>query len=668
MSLHGESTIGDEWQAIRIIATTQLNPQKAIAELIENSLDAGAKHIHIVREKTRGEGILRILDDGRGAVHSVREKEVVLSDDVEANLAQIAQHICDSIKRKLDAQDRQKIVGEYGIGILGFWALGEKLVFRSRTARSDTYVLTMEREKRAFTVDKAKEPLERAGTEVTIRRLHDTTKRLVGGRRLANYLARELRGRLLETGAEIDIDDEFPGGGKIPVRPLPFSGESLSDLNEVRTQSGRLANLDLYMNFAATASEPAEVGLYRKGTRIVSNLTVLDDFQHEPWTLNVLEGKIEYSFLSTSPGTRTGVSIDEPFQELVLALKEIEAIIARRIKQRQKELRQERASEYSDFLKDAFKKVFKDLPDDYDFFKGPKAPPPPTSGPLCKVEIVPSSVAIVCGSGWRFIAEPMDENDYSVREGLIYAWKLSPEIGKYDVDKKNCELVAGSKPGESVLSVEVRQGQRVARSTATVKVVEQERCGELSRVEVLPRVAVVCPGYSRNLTAICTDDQGIHIPSVTVRWLCPTTHGTFSSTAGSKSTFQAKSDAPLGPMPIKVVVKATNKQMEGSATLYVQSLRSIGDKFPPYAFLPEPLSPLRSQWDSKAFQLKVNNEHPDYKRAKQEGTDLSYIGMLYAKELVFMNFGKTSSPIELLERLVEVQTRLFPFILRELKN
>lgn len=42
--------------------------------------------------------------------------------------------------------------------------------------------------------------------------------------------------------------------------------------------------------------------------------------------------------------------------------------------------------------------------------------------------------------------------------------------------------------------------------------------------------------------------------------------------------------------------------------------------------------------------------------------------MLYAKELVFMNFGKTSPPFELLERLVEVQTRLFPLILGELKS
>lgn len=669
MKSHGELSIGDEWQAIRLIAASQVSPRKALAELIENALDAGAKRIHVVREKTRGDGILRISDDGRGAAQSVSEGKVACSDDVAANLAQIPQRICESIKRKLDAQARQGIVGEFGIGILGFWSLGEKLVFRSRTARSDTYVLTMEREKRLFTVEKAKEPLERAGTEVTIRGLRDTTKHVLGGHRLASYLAGELRGRLLDTGAEIEIDDRFPGGGSIPVRPMAFSGELLSDVREVHTKSGRLVSLELYMNFTASASEPAEVGLYRKGTRIVSNVTSLDDFRHEPWTLNVLEGKIEYPFLSTSPGTRTGVSIDEAFGELVVALKDVEGIITKRIKQRQKELREERTAEYAEFLKDAFRKVFKDLPDEYVFFKGPKAPPPPRVGPLCKVEIVPSSVKIVCGSSWRFIAEPTDDDDYAVREDLTFAWRLSPEIGNVcDADKKTCEVIAGSKPGDSALSVEVRQGDSVATSKAAVKVVEQDRCGELSRVEVVPRVAIVWPGRSRNLTAICTDEQGIHVPSVTVQWLCPPTHGTFSSTAGLKATFQAKSDAPLGPMPVKVVARAKSRQLEGSATLYVVLPQRVGDKFPPYVPWPNPLSPVRSQWDSDAFQLKVNTEHSDYKRAKREGTDLGYIGMLYAKELVYLNFGKTCTPSELLERLVEIQSHLFPLILGELKS
>ena len=41
----GKLRIGDDWNAIRIIALSQSNPLKAIAEFVENSIDAHAKTI-----------------------------------------------------------------------------------------------------------------------------------------------------------------------------------------------------------------------------------------------------------------------------------------------------------------------------------------------------------------------------------------------------------------------------------------------------------------------------------------------------------------------------------------------------------------------------------------------------------------------------------------------
>jgi hypothetical protein len=41
----GKLRIGDDWNAIRIIGLSQNNPLKAIAEFIENSIDARAKII-----------------------------------------------------------------------------------------------------------------------------------------------------------------------------------------------------------------------------------------------------------------------------------------------------------------------------------------------------------------------------------------------------------------------------------------------------------------------------------------------------------------------------------------------------------------------------------------------------------------------------------------------
>src|SRR3989442_7906668 len=58
--------IGDEWTAIQIIARSQANPQKAVAELVENCIDAGATRVTITRGRRRGRVFLRVSDDGSG--------------------------------------------------------------------------------------------------------------------------------------------------------------------------------------------------------------------------------------------------------------------------------------------------------------------------------------------------------------------------------------------------------------------------------------------------------------------------------------------------------------------------------------------------------------------------------------------------------------------------
>jgi hypothetical protein len=54
-SSSGNLRIGDHWNAITIIALSQSNPLKAVAELVENSIDARAKTIVITRGKERGQ-------------------------------------------------------------------------------------------------------------------------------------------------------------------------------------------------------------------------------------------------------------------------------------------------------------------------------------------------------------------------------------------------------------------------------------------------------------------------------------------------------------------------------------------------------------------------------------------------------------------------------------
>ena len=56
----GRLRIGDDWNAITIIALSQSNPLKAIAELVENSIDAKARAVTLTRGR-QGAGHWRTL-------------------------------------------------------------------------------------------------------------------------------------------------------------------------------------------------------------------------------------------------------------------------------------------------------------------------------------------------------------------------------------------------------------------------------------------------------------------------------------------------------------------------------------------------------------------------------------------------------------------------------
>ena len=89
-----------------------------MAEFVENSIDARAREITIVRGKKHGDYYLRICDDGEG---------VPLDAEGKPDFKFVATHICDSIKRQLKQEGAKGIQGEFGIGLLSFWTLGERL-------------------------------------------------------------------------------------------------------------------------------------------------------------------------------------------------------------------------------------------------------------------------------------------------------------------------------------------------------------------------------------------------------------------------------------------------------------------------------------------------------------------------------------------------------------
>ncbi len=86
VSTRGNLRIGDHWNAITIIALSQSNPLKAVAELVENSIDARAKTIVITRGKDKGQHYLRV-NARRGRRHARRRRLQGRSADYRDRLA-----------------------------------------------------------------------------------------------------------------------------------------------------------------------------------------------------------------------------------------------------------------------------------------------------------------------------------------------------------------------------------------------------------------------------------------------------------------------------------------------------------------------------------------------------------------------------------------------------
>jgi hypothetical protein len=196
----GKLRIGDDWNAIRIIALSQSNPLKAIAELVENSIDARAKIITITRGREQGEHYLTVKDDGDGVPRDLNG----LPD-----FKYVATHICDSIKRRLKAEGGGGgLQGEFGIGLLSFWTVGDTLTMTSPGADQRVYQMVMSKGDPRYIVKLRRALFAEGGTELKIKPLLEGIRGL-SGEKIQWYLASELRDRIRNTQVRVTVIDKL---------------------------------------------------------------------------------------------------------------------------------------------------------------------------------------------------------------------------------------------------------------------------------------------------------------------------------------------------------------------------------------------------------------------------------------------------------------------------
>ncbi len=495
----GRLRIGDDWNAIRIIALSQSNPLKAIAEFVENSIDAHAKTITITRGREHGEHYLSIKDDGDGVPRDEAGKP---------NFKYVATHICDSIKRRLKSEGAGTgLQGEFGIGLLSFWTVGDQLTMISTGADQRSYQMSMSKGHSGYSVTPRRVLFAERGTELKISPLLEGIRTL-SGEKIQWYLASELRDRIRHAQVRVAVIDKL-ARKQYEVEPRAYEGRLLHQLPAVRTSYGD-AYAELYL---AEPDERCRVALTRSGTRVIEDLATLPGLEHTPWSSRYLQGLIDVPFLNLTPGTRSGVIHDERYAALLTALRPLEAHLSGRIEAQQRAEEEQATQQSLRAIQRAFREALLALPpEEYDWFDiharargegGPRqqgAEEPEAAGdgaaaelgaeepvfspgtqrqffdyagPLFSVIISPASSTTPVNERRKFRALPRDRARRRVEEDLRFAWELTEGEGVLaSTADQEIEFLAPGTPGLSRLKVTVAQREVICTAEALVTVTD----------------------------------------------------------------------------------------------------------------------------------------------------------------------------------------------------
>jgi hypothetical protein len=590
----GKLRIADHWNAISIIANSQTNPLKAVAEFVENSIDARAKQIVIVRGKKKGAFFLKISDDGEG----IPKDEQGLPD-----FRRVATHICDSIKKQFKAEGARGIQGEFGIGLLSFWTVGENLSISCCSTDGNSYRMIMAKDSPDFAVSKRRILLPFNGTDLTIYPLLPGLRSLTG-EKIQRYLASELRDRIKDTGVTVKVIDRT-GRSEFVVVPRQFTGRLLQNLEAAETERGDIY-LEIYLNDPGSVNR---VGLYRRGTRVLPSITELDQFDKEPWTAGYLQGIVDAPFLSLTPGTRHGIIRDDHFEAFCRAMAPVEKHLQEVIEEQRKAEEERSSRRVLKRVQRALKEAFLRLPqEEYDWFDIYGKKPQGKSGNLF------SSGNLLGGSrdkNGRDHEKPEDwtdllDSDNSQKLFFEYAGPLFSAL---------------ISPKSSIVSVDRRKIYRV-----------------------------ICRDRSRRIVSQDLDYQ----------WDIADGDGHLEDNQRESTVFIAPPEPCLTTLEVIVRQGDTTCRDEALITVtdsLVDQSPNTGKKskgLPGYTYRRAPGENWRSRYDEEKNLIVINNGHRDFVYAgKQKTRKLRYICRLFCKELVRHNFPGLQTN-ELLERMIEL--------------
>ncbi|HXV76530.1 MAG TPA: ATP-binding protein [Candidatus Polarisedimenticolaceae bacterium] len=519
--LRGKLRPHDPFELIRWLALSQPDPRKALAELVQNSLDADAHRIRITRKRERGTPCLRILDDGAGVIPELNRPDA---------LKYIATHIGHSRKRSLSPQERLQLMtqGQYGIGLLGFWSLGELLEIRSSVPDQRPHRLVLHRDRPDYRIEplRGNLALDERFTEVVVAGLHREALGALIGRRAADYLKSELRGQLLARAVDLVVEDRMSRGRAqriLTVKPQRFLGERLEGLGPIDVPGHAPIRLEVYVAGEGGDPENGRLSLYSAGTLVAEDFHAMAPLglDRPPWTDPRLTGIVDFPSFRVAPGSRRGVVLDEAAGAFAAALSAVDTVLLGVLDA----IERRRAEELDRSIVRDLQRAFRDfhrhrprysmlpvaerpgpaagtspgkaddggggavaaespspLAPSQSSGRSPREPAvdllPP--GPLDGVRVSPANMLVECRGSREARAQAVDAVGRPIEDTVEFRWLVVPAmLGALEVGtggstaESRARLAAGEHEGSGTLEVTAVSGERRAQATIGIEVVDE---------------------------------------------------------------------------------------------------------------------------------------------------------------------------------------------------
>ena len=380
------------------------------------------------------------------------------------------------------------------------------------------------------------------------------------------------------------------------VEPRQYEGRLLHQLPNIRATPGDVY-VELYM------SEPVEtnrVALFRRGTRVFEDISVVDELAKTPWTTRYFQGHIDAPFINLTPGTRSGIIHDAAYVALLEALAPLEVKLIEMLDEQRRAEEEQASRELLQTIQRAFRDALLALPaEEYDWFD------------------IHSHAQRGSGNNRAF-----DTSE------VLTVGAREPEISN------------------------VKQRQFF------------EYAGPLFSVVVSPASSVVRVGEQRSLRALPYDRARRRVETdLTFKWEITEGGGALDRPHDQAASFLAPTEPGLVRVRVNVCQGDIERSAEALITVTHELLPQVGTTtidsqgLPGYTFERAPGESWRSKFDLARNIIIVNSGHRDFVYAAlSKSLKLRYLVRLYCKELVLRNFVGLPAD-QLLERMVELSLR-----------